>query len=385
MKKLSFLAFGMFAKGSSGFIIAGLLPEIGKTIGESIAVTGQGITAFSLAYLISAPLFSMMPGFKSEKAVAQFALVIMILGNALTAVSENLLLFLVSRVITGIGAGIFTPSCVAITMKYTDPSKKGRALSFILGANSAGLVFGIPIGLHLATSYDWQMTMGYIISLTFIPLLGLSFQKIQVKTEGTGSAFSERFKLLADHRVLSVIGVTCCTAVGSLGLHSYVAPLQKGTPNSLAIILFAWGLGGFLGSSFVGYFVDLTKRPQLIMTAALAGMMVSFLVIPQTKGLVYLGVLPFLTWGLFGWAITTPQQHTLFQLNEEQGKLLTALNSSALGLGGALGTAGGGSLIAYGVEADSLPLFAAGTLLVVLVFQVLFVNRIESNLDVRTE
>ena len=174
-----------------------------------------------------------------------------------------------------------------------------------------------------------------------------------------------------------MIGVTCFTAVGSLGLHSYVAPLQKGTPNSLALIMFAWGLGGFFGSSFVGYFVDLTKRPQLIMTAALTGMLLTFLIIPETKGLIYLGVLPFLTWGMFGWAITTPQQHTLFQINEEQGKLLTALNSSALGLGGALGTAAGGSLIAYGVEADSLPLFAAGMLLAVLVFQVLFVNRIE--------
>ena len=369
----------MFVKGCSSFIIAGLLPEISKTIGESIAVTGQGITAFSLAYLISAPLFSMIQSLKSEKAVVQLALVVLILGNGLTALSENLLLFLTGRVLAGIGAGIYTPSCVAITMKFTDPSKKGRALSYILAANSAGLVFGIPLGLHLSTSYNWQTTMAYIITLTFIALLGLSFQKIQVKTQETNSAFSERFRLLADHRVLSVIGVTCLIAVASLGLHSYVAPLQKGTPNSLAAILFAWGLGGFLGSSFVGYFIDLTKRPQLIMTVLLIGMCLTFLVIPQAKGLSYLGVLPFLIWGMLGWAITTPQQHTLFQLNEEQGKLLTALNSSALGLGGALGTAGGGSLIAYGVEADSLPLFAAGVLLVALVFQVLFASKIESS------
>ena len=60
--------------------------------------------------------------------------------------------------------------------------------------------------------------------------------------------------------------------------------------------------------------------------------------------------------------------------------------STAAGSGTiALGTAAGGWLIAYGVKTESLPLWAAGMLLGVLVFQVLFVNKIDSNNDVRTE
>ena len=66
MKRLIFLAVGMFVVGCSSFIIAGLLPEIGKTIDETLPVTGQGITVFSLAYLISAPIFAEVSSNRSE-------------------------------------------------------------------------------------------------------------------------------------------------------------------------------------------------------------------------------------------------------------------------------------------------------------------------------
>ncbi len=378
MKRLVFLAIGMFVAGCSSFIIAGLLPEIAKTIDESLAVTGQGITAFSLAYLISAPLFSLLPGMKSEKAVVQFALTVFIVGHLITAVAETLWVFLLGRVIAGIGAGVFAPSCVTITMRFTDPAKQGRALSFILGANSAGVVFGIPLGLELSSRINWQASMIYIVALTLIALLGVTFQKLDLETSDKQTSFFDRFRLLADRRVLSVIAVTCFTCMACIGLHSYVAPLQRGTPNSLAVILFVWGLGGFLGSSFVGHFVDQTKRPQLIMTLILTGLVLTFLTLPEVKDIQYLGLVPFLFWGALGWATTTPQQHTLFGINQEQGKLLVALNSSALGLGSALGTAACGSLIAYGIEVDRLPLYASGLLFAVLLFQLLLVNRFET-------
>lgn len=377
MKRLIFLAVGMFVVGCSSFIVAGLLPEIGKTIDKPLPVTGQGITVFSLAYLISAPLFAVVSSKRSEKSIVQCALVILILGNYITVISESLLLFLIGRIITGIGAGIFTPSCVAIAMKLSNSSRKGRSLSFILGANSAGVVFGIPVGLHLAKLFDWQHSIFYIITFSFIALIGISFQKFEISVTETKAIFFDRFRLLLDQRILSVIGITCFTSMACIGLHSYVAPLQVGMPNSLTVILFFWGLGGFLGSSLVGAFVDRIKRPEIVMVLLLIGLMLNFSILPLVKNSNYLGLIPFFIWGALGWATTTPQQHTLFELNEENGKVLTALNSSAMGLGGALGTAGGGYLLSSGIKIDQLPFFVSALLLVVLVFQFLLVNNLK--------
>src|SRR5262245_48205775 len=145
MTRLFFLILGMFTVGSSSFMIAGLLPKIGLTIGQPISITGQGITAFSLTYLFSAPFFSVVFANKSAKRTLQLALIVFLLGNLLTLASENIVLFLFGRVLTGLGAGIFNPLCVGIAIQMGDQKAKGKVLSLVWGANSAGVVFGVPI------------------------------------------------------------------------------------------------------------------------------------------------------------------------------------------------------------------------------------------------
>ena len=373
MKKLVFLAMGMFTVGCSSFMIAGLLPQIGKTLGQPIAVTGQGITLFSLAYFLSAPMFSMIFANKSARHIIQLALTIFLLGNLITIFSENIVLFLIGRAFAGIGAGIFTPLCITIAIHFVGPSSKGRALSFVWGANSAGVVFGVPIGLYLSSIVNWQLAILYIVSLSLLALIGFSFQGFDINLP-TSSSFGDRLRLFVDKKIMGVIGVTCFTTMASLGLYSYIAPIQSQSPNSLSLMMFIWGLGGFTGSSLVGIFIDRTNKPQIIMAFILIGLFFTIILIPFTKDVPYLGLIPFFMWGAFGWATTTPQQHILFDLQKKQGTILAALNASAIGLGGALGTALGGLIITFGFEGISLPFFSATLLLIVFICQLMLIK-----------
>lgn len=110
------------------------------------------------------------------------------------------------------------------------------------------------------------------------------------------------------------------------------------------------------------------------MALILAGLMLALIAIPFTKSLPYLGLIPFFMWGAFGWAIATPQQHILYELHENQGTILAAINSSALGLGSALGTLLGGLIISYGFREIYLPFPAAMLLLCVLIGQLIINN-----------
>lgn len=149
MKRLFFLTLGMFTVGSSPFMIAGLLPKINQTIGQPISITSQGITAFSLTYLFSAPLFSIVFANKSSKPILQLALTVFLLGNLITLASENFVAFTLGRILTGLGAGIFNPLCVSIAIQLGEQTAKGKVLSLVWGANSAGAVFGVPVKLQL--------------------------------------------------------------------------------------------------------------------------------------------------------------------------------------------------------------------------------------------
>lgn len=372
-KNLIFLAIGMFTIGCNSFLVAGLLPQIGQTIGQPVAVTGQGLTLFSLTNLLSALVFSVIFANKPAKSIIQFALVVFILGNLITLLSENIALFLIGRSIAGAGTGIFTPLCISIAVQLANASAKGRALSFVWGASSAGVVFGVPVGLYLSSLSHWQLSIAYIVALSLIALVGLSLQDANISLPES-PPLGARLRLIVDPKTLSVIGITCFTAAASLGLYSYVTLVQSGSPNSLSLTLFSWGLGGFIGSSLVGTFVDRSKDPRVVMVLILVGLMFSFISIPFTKDLPYFGLIPFFMWGLFGWALPTPQQQILFELHEDQGSILSAINSSSLGLGGALGTLLGGMIISFGFMQAYLPFAAATLLLFVLIGQLMVIN-----------
>ena len=375
MKNLLFLAIviGMFTAGCNSFMIAGLLPQIGQTIGQPIAVTGQGIALFSLAYFLSAPLFSMFFSNQSVKLNIQIALAVFLLGNLITLISKTIVLFLIGRSLAGIGAGIFTPLCVTIAINFSGLSVRGRVLSLVWGANSAGAVFGVPFGLYLSSIFNWQFSIVFIITLGFLVFIGFSLQNADIKLPVLPS-FEDRFRLFADQKIMFVIGMTCFISMACLGLYSYIASIQSGASHSLAVTVFIWGLGGFIGNSLVGIFIDLTKKPQVIMALILAGLILTFITIPFTKNLPYLELIPFFMWGAFGWATTASQQHILFELQEKQGTMLAALNASAIGFGSAFGTAIGGSIIASGFKEINLPFLAATLLLVLFIGQLMLIQ-----------
>ena len=382
MPKILFLILGMFTLGCNTFMIAGLFPRIAESIGSSIPLVSQGIAAYGIAYLVSAPVFSVFFAKKSVKSTLQNALVIFIFGNFLSLVAENLYCFLIGRVITGLGAGIFTPLCVALAVELGDQKAKGKVLSMIWGANSAGTVFGVPFAIFLSDKLSWHYSIGFVMVLALIVLTGFSFQTFNFYREST-PGLPQRVKLLVNRRILAVIGISCFSSLASLGLYSFITPIHKGSVHTIAVTLFIWGIGGLMGSSTVGTFVDKTGKPATVMLWVLIGLALSIFSIPFTKLIPYLSLISYFLWGAFIWAIPTPQQHLLFEIEKNQKTILSALNSSAIGLGCSLGTMFGGLAIASGVKVNYLPYLATSVMVVVVFFQYFLNEKFMRNAEKR--
>jgi len=168
---------------------------------------------------------------------------------------------------------------------------------------------------------------------------------------------------MAKGRVAAIISVTFITSIASLGLYTYISTILdnlKDTP-SLAPYLWAWGIGGVIGSFSVGYFIDRTARPKMLMAGILTIMAFAMFCIPFALPFPILSFLPFVLWGAMGWASQAPQQHELLRLQPNHGAAVVALNSSANYLGSAVGSALGGIVLLAGLTPSSLP-FAAGCL-----------------------
>lgn len=372
MKKILLLVVGMFALGLDAFVISGLLPYISQDLNVSIASAAQAVTAFTLCYALSAPIFATLLSGKEIKNILLLALLIFTCGNVLSALSTSFTLLILSRCIAGVGAGIYSPLAVASAAALVKPEQKGTALSLALGGMSMGVVLGVPLGLLIATKINWQGTLWLIVALGIIGMTAIQFKFPKIKAQ-TPPTLIERISILKNHNVAAIVGISFLTAVSSLGLYTFISLIVTNlhARYSLTEYFWVWGLGGMIGSFAVGKIIDKTKAPQVVMIFILILLTTTLLAIPITIKLPIISFVPFLLWGIMGWASQTPQQHALINVEPRHAATAVALNSSINYLGGAFGAILGGILLSAEISATMLTNLAGIIAAIAVIGQIL--------------
>lgn len=372
MKKIWILTIGMFALGMDAYIVAGLIPSISKSFNKSSSAIGQGVTVFTLFFSISAPIFSTILAKSPVKKILIIAFSIFTLANIITAISMNYMLYIVSRAIAGLGAGVSSPIAISASNHLVSEKHKGKAIAFTVGGMSVGTVIGVPLGLEIANISNWRFAMLVIIVISFIALISISILMPKFKIEAPPN-LKDRFQLFLNKHVLRVISVTLCAAIASLGLYTYLADIIKTNTDTknLTHYLTAWGIGGLIGSFGIGFIIDRFKNTRFVMLIILILLALSFGLIPISINLLILGLIPFILWGAMGWATQAPQQHILLKKHPEYGGSAVALNSSINYLGSAMGSAIGGIILFNANSTNVLIYSALGITIIGILLQLL--------------
>lgn len=365
------LCLGAFALGMDAYIMAGLLPDIGRSFDVPAAVAGQTVSVFTLCYAVAAPLLGAATAGKPVRIVLSTALVIFVLANALSAVAPSYALLLLSRAIAGIGAGLFSPAAFSAAAALVPPERRGRALGIVIGGLAMGTAAGVPCGLTIADRMSWRTTLWLIAALGILALAAIGLRLPPVATS-SAPLLRARLAILADRRVAVTILVSFMTSAASIGLYTYAASLLIAWADAADPLpfLWAWSLGGLVGIYLCGSLIDATGSAEWVLAAVLVALTAVFLLlylIPFDRTLI-LGC--FAVWGAAAWSTQTPQQHRLMALHPDKGSIGVALQSSAHYSGISAGSALGGLALAGGVPLTRLPLLAAGLVGLALIGQI---------------
>lgn len=374
MKKILLLVIGMFALGLDAFVISGLLPFISQDLHISIASAAQAVTAFTLCYALSAPIFATLLSSKEIKNILLLALLIFTCGNILSAMSTSFALLILSRCVAGVGAGIYSPLAVASAAALVKPEQKGSALSLALGGMSMGVVLGVPLGLFIATKISWQGTLWLIVALGVIGMIAIQFKFPKIKAP-TPPTLLERISILKNHNVAVIVGISFLTAIASLGLYTFISLIVTNlhASHSLTEYFWVWGVGGMIGSFAIGKIIDKTRAPRIVMIFILILLTFALFAIPITIDIPIISFIPFLLWGIMGWASQTPQQHALINVEARHAATAVALNSSINYLGGAVGAILGGILLSAKISAAMLTNLASLIAIMAVIGQILII------------
>jgi len=141
------IALGAFLTGTAELAVAGVLPVLAEDLRISIALAGQFVTAYSLAFAIGTPILVTLTSRMGRRNVLIGSLTAFIAGCAISFLSADFITLLVSRILLGLGAGVYSVVAISSTARLVPPDKMGGAISVIGFAFGSALTLGVPIGI----------------------------------------------------------------------------------------------------------------------------------------------------------------------------------------------------------------------------------------------
>jgi len=347
---LALLCVASFAVVFNNLVMAPLLPDISDDIGVRVAVAGLLVTGYAvvggIAAIFSGPIIDRL----GRKPVVVTGMTILMLATGLSAVAPNFLLLLGSRALAGLGVACLTPAVFAAVGDYFEYEERGRAMSWVIAANSSASIFGVPVGAFISGVLSWRLTFGLLagVLVVFVVLLSTKLPR------DTPRAGSENAGMNAVREVLRDMQTTMALFSNYLSTcYWFVFVTYMGAYFHDEFELATWALGGLtmvtgfgvvIGSNAGGRFADrMGKRPVILWTSALCAIFI-FLITTASPWLVAAAVFLFL-FSTAGGARFASAQAVVSEMAPRRRGTVMALNAAGQQFGIVTGSALGGLVL----------------------------------------
>ncbi|MER5640334.1 MFS transporter [Kitasatospora sp. NPDC002227] len=338
------LGLGTFAVGTDSFVLAGMLPQVARSLHVGIPVAGQAVIAYALVHALLSPAVVAALRWPS-KPVMLTGLALLVLGNLLTALAPGFGLVVACRILAAVGGAVFLPIGTITAVSTVPPDRRGLALTTIRGGSTAAAALGIPVGVAFATLADWRLAMYLTASLGALAAAGVA-----LLTPGIPAAPpihpARGLSPLRDWRIGHTLLMATVLFCGLLTPYTYAAAglFSPGLP--LALLLSTWGTAALAGTLLSTRLTDRLGSRRLIRLASLTAL-ATLTLTPLSAHHLPLALATTLAWGFAGAVLTVPIQHRLITYKPAAAPFSILLTSTTSYLALALAATLGALLLTF--------------------------------------
>ncbi|MFD0681243.1 MULTISPECIES: MFS transporter [unclassified Paenibacillus] len=349
MNRLSIyiLALGVFLTATAELVVSGILHIIAKDLNTTIALAGQLITAYSLAFAIGTPIIVSLTSRMGRRKVLVGSLAVFILGCIACSASSNLTILMASRMILGGSSGVYLVVAFGAAAKLVPAEKLGSAISTIVLGFSSAMILGVPIGIAITSWMSWHAI--FMVLGLFSLIITLVILRLLPEIEGDEPiSFQQQFKVLGSLVIISGLFLTFFRESGNSILFTYLTPFITDTlhmkASNISIIMLVFGIFGAIGSRVGGYGVDRWGVSRIITFSTIVQVATLALLPLFSESLgIGLGLIALMISSMF---VAGPAIQTYFiQQAPQSSNLVLSLNTSIVHLGLAAGAGAGGVMI----------------------------------------
>src|SRR5690625_3292524 len=367
------LALGVFLTGTVEMVVAGILNVIATDLNISITLAGQLITGYSLAFAIGTPILIALTARMERKKLLIWSLFIFVTGCFISYTSSNYSILMISRVVLGISAGLFSVIALSSAAKLVPPKKVGSAIGVIgLGFGSA-IAFGVPIGIAITNIWNWHTIFLVLGIVSLCVMLGLL--RLLPRIEGDAPIpFRQQFMVIKNPIIISALFISLFMCTSNSIMLTYIAPFLQDIlhldATELAYMMLILGIASIIGSRLGGTGVDKLGTTKMI-TSSLLVSGLALLIIPMFTNPVFLGLV-FITIWMMSIFMTSPAIQSYFiQQAPQTANLVLSLNMTIVHIGTAVGAATGGWIVGSVSTVKYNPWVAGGAIVIALFLSII--------------
>lgn len=265
-----------------------VLSPLGAILMPKMAIsTGQFGLVVS-AYAISAGVSGLLAaGFADRfdrKKMLLFFYGGFVLGTFFCGVADSYTFLLFSRVITGIFGGVLSSISMAIITDSFRMDVRGRVMGFVQMSFAASQVLGIPIGLYLATRFDWHAPFLMIVAMA-VPIGSVIILKLQpvtghLHTGQRKNAFDHLWQTASNPFYLRAFMAMMLLATGGFMIMPFSSAFLVNNiqipETSLSVIFFITGICSIFTGPVLGKLSDSLGKYRLFVFGSLLSMIMVY-------------------------------------------------------------------------------------------------------------
>lgn len=341
------LTLGNFAIGTGVMVVPGMLNELSADLAVSPAKIGMLISAFAMTICITGPLLAGWTSAIDRRKLLTSSLLLYAAMHFAAALAPGYDALLIARMVTALGAAVFTAQAAATAGLMVPPETRGKAIGMVFLGWSIAAVIGTPIGAYLGAHIGWRPTLGLVGLLSALFAAGVWLQ-IPPKLFVAPMDRSAWKALFGNTPLLLAVSVTAIQALGMFTTFSYMALLLKdfldASPTVISLLFLCFGITGVIGNVAGARVMDHIGSMK-VGVIAMGCMLTAITLWPLTRGSLPVAVMLVLIWGLGCFSVNSAQQARLVAMAPHLASASVSLNSSAIYLGQATGAFIGGAIV----------------------------------------
>ncbi len=347
------LTLSAFAIGTTEFVIVGLLPTMATDLGVSLPSAGLLVSLYALGVAIGAPVLTALTGNWKRKHVLLSVMALFVAGNLLAWQAPGYASLVTARILTGLAHGVFFSIGSTIATGLVAKEKAASAIAIMFTGLTVALVTGVPLGTYIGQHFGWQATFLTVAVLGLIALIGSALLVPSNLKQPPATKLSAQLKVLTQPRLLLVYAITALGYGGTFVAFTYLAPiLQEVTgfgESAIGLIMLVYGVSVAFGNIWGGKMADKMGpvKALKVIFLGLAAVLVTFNFAAYSP---IAAVLTILVWGAFAFGNVPGLQVYVVKLAEKYAPdavdVASGLNIAAFNVGIALGSWGGGYIVA---------------------------------------